>query len=73
MRLRLTGVECGVLDEIASSICARAALSRNVRSEPNRNSRRDYGAGIPTPMRLNRDAEYKYTRRWLASPVAESS
>jgi hypothetical protein len=73
MRLHLTCVECRILDEIASSICARAAPACDVRSAPNRSGRYDYGAGIPTPGRLNRDAECKYRRQWLASPVAESS
>ena len=73
MRLHLTCVECRILNEIASSICARAAPACDVRSAPNRTDRRDYGADIPTPGRLNRDAECKYRRRWLASPVAESS
>jgi hypothetical protein len=73
MRLHLTCVERRILDEIASSICARTAAACDVRSAPNRSGRYDYGAGIPTPGRLNRDAECKYRRRWLASPVAESS
>lgn len=73
MRLHLTCVECRILDEIASSICARAGSACDVRSAPNRSGRYDYGAGTPTPGRPNRDAECKYRRRWLASPVAESS
>jgi hypothetical protein len=73
MRLHLTCVECRILDEIASSICARAAPACDVRSAPNRSGRYDYGAGIPTPGRLNRAAKCKYRRQRLASPVAESS
>jgi hypothetical protein len=73
MRLHFTCVERRILDEIASSICARAAPACDVRSAPNRTDRRDYGADIPTPGKLHRDAECKYRRRWLASPVVESS
>jgi hypothetical protein len=73
MRLDLTCVECGVLDEIASSICAPDAAPRTARSEPNHNGKRDYGAGIPTPRKVSRDAGCKYRRPWLASPAAESS
>src|SRR5450432_3979307 len=65
MRLHFTCVERRILDEIASSICARAAPACDVRSAPNRTDRRDYGADIPTPGKLHRDAECKYRRRWL--------